>query len=180
MRRTAYICQVARYYVGVKSITLWVALLLLIALPLSAATLTGRVVSVHDGDTITVLEADRVQHKIRLQGIDAPELGQAFGSRSKQYLSSLVYNHHVTVEWNKFDRYRRVLGVVFVDGHDANLEQVRAGMAWWYRHYAGDQRPAERRAYETAEDKAREAKRGLWDDPHPMPPWEWRRQKRKQ
>ena len=87
----------------VRSITLWAALLLLLALPVSAATLTGRVVSVHDGDTITVLDADRVQQKVRLQGIDAPELGQAFGSRSKQHLSGMVYNHQATVEWDKLD-----------------------------------------------------------------------------
>ena len=95
--------------------------LLLTAGLVPAVTLTGRVVGVHDGDTITVLDADRVQHKIRLQGIDAPELGQAFGSRSKQNLSSLVYNHQVTVEWDKYDQYRRVLGVVFVGSVDANL-----------------------------------------------------------
>ncbi len=101
-----------------------------------AATITGRVVGVSDGDTITVLDADRTQHKIRLAGIDAPESKQAFGSRSKQNLSDLVFGKDVAVEWDKRDRYQRTLGVVLVDGHDVNLEQVRAGMAWWYRQYA--------------------------------------------
>ncbi len=77
----------------------------LFAANISAATLVGRVVSIHDGDTVTVLDASREQHKIRLAGIDAPELKQAFGTRSKQNLSALVYNRQVTVEWNKHDRY---------------------------------------------------------------------------
>jgi endonuclease YncB( thermonuclease family) len=140
-----------------------------------ADTLSGRVVAVHDGDTITVLDANLTQHKIRLAGIDAPELRQAFGSRSKQNLSNLVYNRQVTVIWQKYDRYGRTVGVVLVDGHDVNLEQVLAGMAWWYRQYARDQSPAERRLYETAENDARTAKRGLWADVNPVPPWRWRR-----
>ena len=139
-----------------------------------ADTLSGRVVAVHDGDTITVLDANRTQHKIRLAGIDAPEIKQAFGSRSKQNLSNLVYNRQVTVNWQKYDRYERTVGVVLVDGRDVNLEQVRAGMAWWYRQYARNQSPADRRLYEAAENDARTAKRGLWVDANPVPPWEWR------
>ncbi|MDP1718635.1 MAG: thermonuclease family protein [Burkholderiales bacterium] len=142
------------------------------------ATLEGHVVGVHDGDSITVLDTSRIQHKIRLAGIDAPELKQAFGTRSKQNLSKLVYNHQVTVEWNKLDRYGRTVGVVLVDGHDVNLEQVRVGMAWWYRQYAKEQAPDDRRLYEQAENDARTAKRGLWADNEPVPPWEWRRANR--
>jgi len=145
-----------------------------------AATLSGRVVGVHDGDTITVLDANRTQYKIRLAGIDAPESKQAFGNRSKQNLSDLVFGKDVAVEWDKRDRYQRVVGVVLVDGHDVNLEQVRAGMAWWYRQYAKEQIPDDRRLYELAENEARAAKRGLWADANPMPPWEWRRSQRKQ
>jgi len=147
----------------------------LLAANISAATLDGRVVSIHDGDTITVLDASRKQHKIRLAGIDAPELKQAFGSRSKQNLSALVYNRQVTVKWNKHDRYKRIIGVILLDGRDANLEQVRAGMAWWYWKYAKEQRPDDPQLYETAEKEARAAGRGLWADGNPMPPWEWRR-----
>ena len=143
-----------------------------------AATLEGRVVGVHDGDTITVLDASRQQYKIRLAGIDAPELHQAFGSRSKQNLSGLVYNRQVLVEWEKHDRYGRTVGMVLVDGRDANLEQVRAGMAWWYRQYAKEQRPDDRQRYEAAESEARQAKRGLWADQAPVPPWEFRRRGR--
>jgi endonuclease YncB( thermonuclease family) len=108
------------------------------------ATLSGRVVGVHDGDTITVLDANHQQHKIRFAGIDAPESRQAFGTRSRQNLSGLVFGKDVAVEWNKHDRYKRIVGKVLVDGHDVNLEQVRAGMAWWYRQYAKDQTSADR------------------------------------
>jgi len=143
-----------------------------------AGTLTGRVVGVHNGDTITVLDANRQQYKIRLAGIDAPEANQAYGSRSKQNLSKWVYNRQVIVEWNKRDRYGRTVGVVLVDGHDVNPKQVRAGMAWWYRQYAKEQTPDDRQLYELAENDARAAKRGLCADPQPVPPWEWRRQGR--
>ena len=163
-----------------NSITSWVAApILAFMLPAAqAAALAGRVVGVHDGDTITVLDANRIQYKIRLAGIDAPELKQSFGSRSKQNLSSLVYNRQVTVQWEKHDRYGRTVGVILIDGRDVNLEQVRFGMAWWYRQYAKDQRPEDRRLYEAAENEARTTKRGLWSDANPVPPWEFRHKKR--
>ena len=103
--------------------------LLLAALACTAATIEGRVVGVADGDTITVLDANAVQHKIRLAGIDAPEKKQPFGQRSKQSLSDLVFDKAVTVETNKRDKYRREVGKVLVGGVDANLEQVKRGMA---------------------------------------------------
>ena len=87
-----------------------------------AATLTGRVVRVIDGDTIVVLDAEKVQHKIRLQGIDAPERGQAFGTKSKEHLSDLVADKNVVVDYSKYDRYQRILGKVLVNGEDVNLE----------------------------------------------------------
>ena len=133
--------------------------------------------AIHDGDTITVLDASRAQHRIRLAGIDAPGSNQAFGSRLKQNLSKWVYNRQVLVEGDKRDRYGRTVGVVLVDGHDVNLEQVRAGMAWWYRHYANEQTPDDQKLYELAETEARQAKRGLWADNKPVPPWDWRRSK---
>ena len=86
----------------------------------------------------------------------------------------MVYNKQVTVEWDKRDRYGRTVGVILVDGHNVNLEQVRAGMAWWYRQYAKDQTADDRQLYELAENEARVAKRGLWADVNPLPPWEWR------
>ena len=151
------------------------ALLCALAAPTLADVISGRVVGVTDGDTITVLDDSKSQHRVRLQGIDAPESRQAFGARSKQNLSDLVFNKIVSVEWEKRDRYGRVLGKVLVGGRDACLEQVRAGMAWHYKHYQDDQSPEDRRLYSRAEEDAREARRGLWSDPDPVPPWDFRR-----
>ena len=87
----------------------------------------------------------------------------------------LKYRRDVIVEWHKKDPYGRLVGVVFVDGHDVNLEQVRAGFAWWYREYAREQTPEDREGYALAEKAARERKFGLWADRNPVPPWEWRK-----
>lgn len=148
--------------------------LLCLALHTFAATIEGRVVSVADGDTITVLSADKVQHKIRLAGVDAPEKTQPFGQRSKQSLSELVFDKTVTVETNKRDKYQREVGKVVVDGLDANLEQVKRGMAWHYKAYEREQSAIDRKAYADAEIEANEARRGLWTDTEPVPPWEFR------
>ena len=169
-----------RYHTLMHSIALWFTapMLVLMFTTAGAATFGGRVVGVHDGDTITVLDSNRQQHKIRLAGIDAPEARQAYGSRSKQSLSNWVYNREVTVDWSKRDRYGRLVGVVSADGHDVNLEQIRAGMAWWYRQYAKEQTANDRKLYEDAENTARGAKQGLWADANPVPPWGWRKQRR--
>lgn len=106
---------------------------LLLALACNAATIEGRLVGVADGDTITVLDADKTQHKIRLAGIDAPEKKQPFGHRSKESLSELVFGKAVTVETNKLDRYGREVGRMLVDGVDANLVQVQRVFAWRYK-----------------------------------------------
>jgi endonuclease YncB( thermonuclease family) len=138
-------------------------------------TIDGRVVSVSDGDTLTVLDSNKTQHKIRLVGIDAPEKAQAFGQRSKQSLSDLVFNRLVTVETTKRDRYGRELGKVLVGTLDANLEQVKRGMAWHYKAYEREQSSQDRQAYTEAEAAARGARKGLWEDAQPVPPWEFRR-----
>ena len=149
-----------------------------------ADTLTGRVVGVADGDTITVLDADRQQHKIRLGGIDAPEKAQPFHQKSKENLSRLVFNKYVRVEWDKHDRYGRIVGKVWVQPAscptcpmtlDAGHAQITVGLAWWYRNYAREQSPADRGAYEFSEQEAKAKRVGLWSDPDPVPPWEWRR-----
>lgn len=150
-------------------------LALLFAFTCNAATIAGKVVGVADGDTITVLDADRVQHKIRLAGIDAPEKRQAFGNRSKESLSDLTFGKAVNVETNKRDRYDREIGKVLVNGQDVNLVQVERGMAWFYRQYQLEQSPNDRTLYGAAEDAAKAGKRGLWRDAEPIPPWEWRK-----
>lgn len=141
-------------------------------------TLEGRVVGVADGDTITVLGAGNRQTRVRLQGIDAPESAQAFGQVSKRNLSELVFEKQVVVEYEKTDRYGRTLGKVLAGGRDVNLLQVKAGLAWHYKYYQDEQSPADRRLYADAETEARSAKRGLWADPGPIPPWDFRRGKR--
>ncbi len=156
-----------------------VCLLLALACTAHAETITGRVVGVADGDTITVLDANKVQHKIRLSGIDATERKQPFGNRSKESLSELAFDKTVNVETSKRDRYGRQIGKVLVNGRDVNLVQVERGMAWFYRQYQREQSPNDRRLYEAAEDAARAGKRGLWRDADPVPPWEFRRNKTK-
>ncbi|MDD3381836.1 MAG: thermonuclease family protein [Rugosibacter sp.] len=156
-----------------------VPLALLCAFAVNAETITGQVVGVADGDTITVLDADKVQHKIRLAGIDAPEKKQAFGNRSKESLSDLVFDKTVNVETDKRDRYRREIGKVLVNGRDVNLVQVERGMAWFYRQYQREQSPNDRKLYEAAEDAAKAGRRGLWRDIDPVPPWEFRHSKSK-
>jgi len=151
-------------------VALW-ALLPLVAF----ADVQGLVVGVSDGDTITVLDDTKTQHKIRLAGIDAPEKGQAFGQRSKEHLSDLLYRKTVTVEGSKADRYGRTVGKVLVNGIDANLEQVKAGFAWHYKKYQREQSKPDRVTYAQAEDEARQAKRGLWRDGDPVAPWDFRR-----
>jgi endonuclease YncB( thermonuclease family) len=155
----------------------FVALLLLATYSLHAAAdqLVGRVVKVSDGDTVTVLDAAKQQHRVRLAGIDAPEKGQPFGTRSQQSLGDLAAGQRVVVDWHKRDRYGRLVGKLLVAGVDVGLEQVRRGMAWHYKVYAREQSPADQAAYTGAEVSAKGAKRGLWRDPNPIEPWEWRR-----
>ncbi|HEX8649625.1 MAG TPA: thermonuclease family protein [Pyrinomonadaceae bacterium] len=134
----------------------------------------GKVVRVADGDTITVLDNGNKQHRIRFQGIDAPESKQSFGQKSKQNLSDLVFGKQVTIIYSKMDKYRRVVGKVMLDGKDVNIEQIKAGMAWHYKKYEDEQPPEDRVSYAKAEHEARAAKRGLWQEPNPTPPGEYR------
>jgi len=158
-------------------------LILLVALAPSAVfaevvQYQATVVGIADGDTITVLDANKGQHKIRLQGIDAPEKSQAFGKTSRQHLSQLVFSKTVTVEYKKMDRYQRQVGKVIVNGTDANLAQVSNGMAWHYKKYEGEQSEMDRQSYSDAEKRARSFRKGLWLEDKPVPPWEFRKAKR--
>ena len=153
-------------------------LLLFVAGNLNASILQGKVVHVADGDTITVLDATNTQHKIRLQGIDAPEKAQAFGQKSKQSLSQLVHSKKVTVEFQKKDKYDRSVGKVVLNGTDVCLEQIKLGMAWHYKHYESEQPKEDRETYAQAEIAARTNAIGLWKDKQTIPPWEFRRQQK--
>lgn len=169
---------------------LLIALALLFVVPSCAAAaeykvMRGEVVAITDGDTIKVLDEEKREHKVRLTGINSPERKQAFYERAKQNLADLVFRREVEVHWKKHDRYGRVLGRVMVarkgcEGDcprdvDANLAQIESGMAWWFRRYKKDQPAKERKAYEEAETRARAAKRGLWADPDPIPPENFRK-----
>jgi endonuclease YncB( thermonuclease family) len=150
---------------------LCLSLVLLAALPACAAEYPARVVGVSDGDTLTVLKADRTRVKVRLWGVDAPESGQDFGSRAKQAASALAFGKAVTVRERDRDRYgRTVAEVTLPDGRSLGRELVRAEMAWWYRNFAPYDRELAR-----SEDEARAAKVGLWGQPGAVPPWEWRK-----
>lgn len=135
------------------------------------ASLIAAVVSISDGDTLTVLH-NQQQVKIRLAEIDAPEKAQAFGARAKKSLSDLCFGKQAEVIPQSRDRYGRTVARVRCDGVDANTEQVRRGMAWVFDRYVIDDS-----LYAVQED-ARNASRGLWADPAPIPPWEWRHRSR--
>ena len=150
---------------------------LLLALSCGAAVaqvaeLSAPVIGISDGDTIRVLH-EGVSKRIRLWGIDCPELGQPFGTTAKKFTGDLAFGKIVKIRVRDVDRYHRIVAeIVLPDGRMLNTELVKAGLAWWYRRYAKSDAELQR-----LETEAREAKRGLWADPNPVPPWEWRKQK---
>lgn len=146
-------------------------LALLMATAGHAGTLESRIIGITDGDIVTILDGSNSPQIIRLAGIDAPEKKQRFGMRSKESLSDMVFGRTVTVQTSKIDRYGRTIGKILVNGTDANLEQVKQGMAWHYKAYQHEQSPQDRRDYAAAEIDARTAKRGLWQDAEPIAPW---------
>ena len=156
-----------------------ICILLLLLSPLSfAEELTGKVIKVSDGDTITVLDSNNQKYKVRLQGIDAPETQQAFGETSRQSLASLVYDKEVIILWDKRDKYARILGKVIVDGRDANYEQLKKGLAWYYKQYENDLSDEDKERYSEAEAWARNYTEGLWTDSKSIPPWEFRHKRK--
>jgi endonuclease YncB( thermonuclease family) len=140
---------------------------------LCADEFAARVVSITDGDTLVVLR-DKQQVRIRLHGIDSPERAQPYGTRARQFTGELAHQRDVTVVVRDYDRYGRVVAeIILPDGRNLNYEIVRAGFAWWYRQYArGDE------TLERLEREARDARRGLWADSAPVPPWQWRKEHR--
>ena len=135
-----------------------------------AQSITGKVIGVSDGDTIKVLYQD-TQIKIRLYGIDAPEKNQDFGTKAKLFASHLVFGKDVTVRLIKKERYGRMIGEVWLlDGRSLNQELVKEGYAWWYKSFAPKDKELER-----LQAEARTAKKGLWVQPNPVPPWEFRK-----
>ena len=149
------------------------------------------VTRVADGDTITVRNRDGATHKIRMHAVDAPELNQAGGEQSKRWLTEQLMNKDVKIVVNNIDRYKRQVAKVVLpvenceqrwcDGEtDVNLKAIEAGHAWWYKEYARSQSIEDRLLYEAAEDKARTARKGLWQQTAPLAPWQWRTEQRNQ
>jgi endonuclease YncB( thermonuclease family) len=190
MKKCIGLCKVAGFHYLVF-MNPWPRYLLSVfvasSMPLAHADFIGKVVAVTDGDTIKVLDDKRLQYKVRLTGIDAPEKAQPFGNASRKHLASLVAGKEVLVETVKSDRYGRVLGKIWVKPGDCtdcgktldvNHAQILAGMAWWYQDYAKDQPVADRELYKKAVGEARERKLGLWSEANAIPPWAWRRGQR--
>ena len=142
------------------------SILLLAMLYASLFAFNGKAVSIHDGDTITVLQ-NKQQIKVRLFGIDAPELKQPYGKKSKQFLANLIAGQMVEVEENGKDRYKRTIGTVYLGSADINAQMVANGYAWAYRKFS--------KKYTPQESQAKKQGLGLWRDKEPTPPWEWRR-----
>jgi len=149
------------------AITTWIAVADVTAKD-APQTITGRVVGVHDGDSITVLAPGNELIKVRLEGIDAPEMKQPFSQQSKVALSELVFGKAVVLLVTGKDRYKRTLAVVRADSINVNLEMVRRGLAWRFDKYSKDA------VLLAAQEEAKRGKRGLWRDPEPVAPWEWR------
>jgi len=151
-------------------------LLLLITGPvqLPETVIAARIVGITDGDTTRALTPDNQLLRIRLKNIDAPEKSQAFGQASKQNLSQYIFGRDVELHIFGQDRYGRTLAVIMLDGVDINLQQVKDGYAWVYTRYIGESTQDVQARYLGAEAEAKESRRGLWNDPDPVPPWEWR------
>ena len=142
--------------------------LLLLFLTVSA-TFTGKVIKITDGDTIVVLTDKKEQVKIRLEGIDCPESSQDFGNKAKQATSDLCFGKQVKIIKSGEDRYGRTLGYVMVGDINVNKELLKQGLAWHYKQYNKDEELAE------LEQEARNKKIGLWSQPNPVAPWDFRR-----
>ncbi len=134
--------------------------------------IAGEVVSVADGDTMTILTVSGERIKIRLEGIDAPERGQDYGTKARQYLNDLCYGKVVTVESRGEDQYGRTLGVVYLGDLNVNQEMVRNGLAWYYDYFVYDPK------LDSLEQSARRQKLNIWSVKNPIPPYQYRKEKR--
>ena len=164
-----------------------VVLLALVPLPalaeLDVSNYEGWAVTVLSGDTLRVLDGSNRMTRVRLKSIDAPEKNQPYGAEARKFLASLVSGREVKVEAKNTDDFGNILGQIWVEppkcfdckkSVDANLALLKAGLAWWSSKFAKQQSRSERKEYEAAQDDARRKMIGLWADPDPIPPWEWR------
>lgn len=143
-------------------------------IPGYSQVMTGLVVRVSDGDTVVLLDADKTQHRIRLDGIDCPESKQSFGSKATQFVRDKIGNETVNVHYNKKDRYGRVLGVVVTqEGENINEALLANGLAWYYKYYNDNP------VYAKLEQEAKDKKLNLWSEKNPIEPYEFRKMKKK-
>lgn len=147
-------------------------LLLLLSVSVYCKTITGKIIGVSDGDTVTLLDSTNTRHRIRLDAIDAPESGQAYGKKSKQYLSDLIFGKVVSIEYKKKDQYGRILGTIYYGGKNINEEMIRSGYAWRY-YYNKSERLLE------LQNEARYARFGLWQDKNPIDPYQFRKDRKR-
>jgi len=169
---------------------------LLVLLPVAAlvahatapSSFDARVVDVRDGDSVTVLDSSYRRHKVRVADIDAPEANQPFGAQARQQLAQALHGKRVRVEWYRRDHNDRLLARLWVAPPqlaceepacprtvDAGLALLAAGLAWHVQPLTGERTDEDRQRYATAEAEARTRKAGLWSEPDPVPPWDWRR-----
>lgn len=140
----------------------------------AATLLQGEVIRVLDGDTVELLDTSKNTYRIRLANIDAPEKSQSFSEVSRQALASFVFRKPTTVHKQGVDRYGRVIGVLVVDGVNVNAQMVHQGLAWVYTQYNKDSTLVE------LQQDAKARKAGLWTDPDPIAPWDYRARRSKQ
>lgn len=159
----------ARLYKIVYVLAILTSIFVLILSSSFKLTQEQNVVSVTDGDTITILQPDKSQLKVRLAEIDCPEKKQPFGTKAKEVLSSKIFGKNVKVEWSKKDRYGRVIGKVYIGNRYINKEMIEEGWAWHYTQYSHSKDMAE------AQEYAKTHKLGLWMDKNPVPPWRFRK-----
>lgn len=130
--------------------------------------LVGKVTAIADGDTFTMLVSNE-QTRVRLHGIDCPERGQDFSKAARQFLAEMIFEKEVTVKEMDTDRYGRTIGIVIIDGKNINEELLKAGLAWHYKRYDLNS------IWAKFEEQARYEKKGIWSQPNPIPPWDWRK-----
>lgn len=160
-----------------KSKLLFLSLLSFLLLPCPAWAWSGEVVGITDGGTITVLNRKTLKDvKIKLYGIDIPERGQAFSKKARQFTSKMVYGKVVEIHRMDTDRYGRTVALVALNKQLLNEELVKAGLAWVYDRYCHEMICYSWKSFQL---RAKLDKQGLWSDPNPIPPWEFRRKKRK-
>lgn len=134
-----------------------------------ANVIKGKVIHISDGDTIHILTVEKEKYKIRLNDIDAPESKQAFGNKSKENLKKYIYNKNVSIVYNTKDKYGRILGTVYLNNQDINIQQVKDGFAWVYKRYSKNT------IYYKAEKEAQNKRKGLWQEKNPIEPWIYRK-----